>query len=256
MLVSIVTPVFNGEKYISKTIDSIISQTYENWELIVVNDGSSDDSAAVVDELLKKDCRIKLLNFEENKGAAAARNAGIHAARGDFIAFCDGDDLWYPEKLEKQLDLMHKNGYGFTFTEFCIIDGDEKIIKERVKCPKEVGYFNLITGNPIMCSSVLIDRNIIGGFEMPPIRSAQDYATWAQIMRDKKVKAYCVNEPLAKYRKAGQTLSSRKFKAFKRTWRINRDFLGMSLIKTSFVIAIYAVRWFIKHYTKNGGKNV
>lgn len=247
-LVSVITPNYNGGKFLKYTLDSILAQTYKNWEMIIVDDCSSDNSMEIIKEYAARDSRIKFIVHEKNSGAAAARNTALKAAQGRYVAFCDGDDLWEPEKLQKQLEFMESKPCAFSFTEFCIINPDNEITKEHVVCPKRVNYLNLVTGNPIMCSSVLIDREQVGDFQMPPIWSAQDYATWAMIIKDRGFDAYCVKEVLARYRKGSASLSSNKLKAFKRTWRINRDYLHMNFFKNSAVISVYAVRWIIKHY--------
>lgn len=248
VLFSIITPNYNGEKYLKYTIEAVLAQTLDDWEMLIVDDCSTDNSVEIIENYAAKDSRIKLFKHEKNSGAAAARNSALKTARGKYIAFCDGDDIWHPQKLEKQLAFMKENDYAFSFTEFCIINAENELTKQRVICPKKVNYLNLVTGNPIMCSSVIINREIVGDFEMPPIWSAQDYATWAMIMKDRRFDAYCLKEVLAKYRKAGSSLSSNKIKAFKRTWKINRDYLHMNFFKNSAVVAVYAVRWIIKHY--------
>ena len=139
-LVSIVTPVYNAERFIKETIDSVIAQTYKNWEMILVDDCSSDSSAEIIDEYVKSDSRIKYMKNAENSGAAVSRNAGIEAAEGQYIAFVDSDDVWESEKLEKQLEFMKENGYGFTFTSYRYVMEDGSVTDKTARAIEKINY--------------------------------------------------------------------------------------------------------------------
>jgi len=236
--VSIITPVYNAEKFILQTIHSIQKQSYENWELILIDDGSTDDSFEIIEQVKLKDKRIKSIQFLENLGAAEARNAGIKAAKGRFIAFIDSDDLWKEDKLERQLKFMKANQLGFTFTSYEIINEQGEAINKSVNVPEKINYEQLLKNTIIGCSTVVIDRKIIGEFEMPLIRKGQDSATWLSILKN-NVKAYGMNQILMSYRKVEGSLSSNKREALKRTWHIYRKIEGLSFLKSSYVFAWY-----------------
>lgn len=238
-LVSIVTPVYNAERFIKETIDSVISQTYSNWELILVDDCSSDSSADIISEYIKKDDRIKYIKNEVNSGAAVSRNNGIEASKGQYIAFVDSDDVWENEKLEKQLEFMKKNSYPFTFTSYRYVLEDGTITDKTARAIEKINYNGLLKNTVIGCSTVIIDRMIVGDFRMPLLRRGQDTATWLQIL--KKIDyAYGLDIPLVNYRKVSNSISSNKFKALKRTWNIYRNVEHLGIIKSSYVFCCYA----------------
>ena len=238
-LVSIVTPVYNAEKFIKETIDSVISQTYKNWEMILVDDCSSDSSAEIIDEYVKSDSRIKYMKNAENSGAAVSRNTGIEAANGQYIAFVDSDDVWESEKLEKQLEFMKENRYGFTFTSYRYVMEDGSVTDKTARAIEKINYNGLLKNTVIGCSTVVIDKKITGDFRMPLLRRGQDTATWLQIL--KKIDyAYGLDIPLVKYRKVSNSISSNKFKALKRTWNIYRNVEHLGLIKSCYVFCCYA----------------
>ena len=238
-LVSIVTPVYNAERFIKETIDSVISQTYKNWEMILVDDCSSDSSAEIIDEYVKSDSRIKYMKNAENSGAAVSRNAGIEAANGQYIAFVDSDDVWESEKLEKQLEFMKENRYGFTFTSYRYVMEDGSVTDKTARAIEKINYNGLLKNTVIGCSTVVIDKKITGDFRMPLLRRGQDTATWLQIL--KKIDyAYGLDIPLVKYRKVSNSISSNKFKALKRTWNIYRNVEHLGLIKSCYVFCCYA----------------
>ena len=238
-LVSIVTPVYNAERFIKETIDSVIAQTYKNWEMILVDDCSSDSSAEIIDEYVISDSRIKYMKNAENSGAAVSRNAGIEAAEGQYIAFVDSDDVWESEKLEKQLEFMKEKGYGFTFTSYRYVMEDGSVTDKTARAIEKINYNGLLKNTVIGCSTVVIDKKITGDFRMPLLRRGQDTATWLQIL--KKIDyAYGLDIPLVKYRKVSNSISSNKFKALKRTWNIYRNVEHLGLIKSCYVFCCYA----------------
>lgn len=246
-LVSIVTPLYNAEKTIAETIESVLAQTYTNWELNVVDDCSTDSSAEIVKKYMSNDSRIKYFRLDSNSGAAVARNTSMKMANGRYLAFLDSDDLWHKEKLEKQIFFMQINNVAFSFTEYSMFN-KSGIINKHVRSPKKITFISLLTGSPIMCSSVMLDMNLISKFEMPIIRSGQDYATWALLLREQLKFAYNINENMSRYRKQDKSLSSQKLKSFMRTWYINKEVLNIPFVANAFYISIYSLRWFKKHY--------
>ena len=237
-LVSIVTPVYNSEKFISETIDSIQNQTYKHWELILVDDCSSDNSYDIISEYIKYDKRIRYIKLEKNSGAAVSRNTGIKNARGRFIAFLDSDDIWLPEKLEKQLKYMLDKKIGFTFTSYRYMKEDGTKTNKVAKAPYKINYNGLLKNTIIGCSTVVLDRQIVGDFLMPLVRKGQDTATWLMILRNQKY-AYGMEEILVDYRLVGNSLSSNKIKALKRTWNIYRSVEKINVFKSTYVFCFY-----------------
>ncbi|MEC1719115.1 glycosyltransferase family 2 protein [Schinkia azotoformans] len=238
-LVSIVTPAYNCEDFISETIDSVLAQTYSNWEMIIVNDKSTDNTVEVINKYVQKDSRIKLINLNENSGAAVARNKAIEKAKGRFIAFLDSDDRWKREKLKKQIDFMNNNNFGFTFTAYEYIK-DENNSKDKIfSVPESLNYTQALKNTIIGCLTVIIDRNIVGDFRMPLVRRGQDNLTWLMLLQKGNI-AYGLNENLAEYRLVNGSLSNNKFKALKRQWFNYRHVIKLSLLK-----CIYYYLWYI-----------
>lgn len=235
-LVSVVTPVYNSEKYIKKTIDSVLAQSYENLELILVDDCSTDYSKKIIEDYKQKDSRIKLISLKKNSGAAIARNTGIKKATGNFIAFIDSDDQWNEEKLEKQLKFMKINNYGFTFTAYEMVKDAKKI--KNVIVPEKIEYKGLLKNTVIGCSTVMINKDIIGDFKMPNVRKGQDTLTWLKILENEPF-AYGLNSTLTKYRIGNKSISSNKISALKRTWSNYRKFTDLNLFETVYYYVYY-----------------
>ena len=161
----------------------MLAQTYTNWEMLIVNDCSKDNTAEIVQSYAAKDKRIKLINLKQNSGAAVARNTAIQNAKGRYIAFLDSDDLWKKEKLQKQIEFMKQNGYAFTFTEYQYLklNPDEKI--RIIKVPELLTYEQSLKNTIIGCLTVIVDRNQTGNFQMPLVRAGQDHLTWWLLMK-------------------------------------------------------------------------
>ena len=216
-LVSIITPVYNAERFLSDTIKSVQNQTYKNWEILLIDDCSKDNSAQIIKEFQKYDNRIKYIKLKKNSGASVSRNEGIRNAKGRFIAFVDSDDIWKPEKLEIQIKYMLKENLGFTFTSYRYMKENGELTNKIAKAPSKINYNGLLKNTIIGCSTVVIDREIVDYFEMPLVRRGQDTATWLQILRKEKY-AYGIEQDLVNYRLVGESLSSNKIIALKRTW--------------------------------------
>lgn len=237
-LVSIITPVYNAEMFLSDTIKSVQNQTYKNWEILLVDDCSKDNSAQIIKEFQKYDDRIKYIKLEKNSGASVSRNTGIKNAKGRFIAFVDSDDIWKPEKLEVQVKYMLENNLGFTFTSYRYMKEDGELTNKVAKAPSKINYNGLLKNTIIGCSTVVIDTDIVEYFEMPLVRRGQDTATWLQILRKEKY-AYGIDKDLVDYRLVGESLSSNKIIALKRTWNTYRNVEKLGLIKSSYVFCFY-----------------
>lgn len=236
-IVSIITPVYNAEKFLSETIQSVLIQTYKSFEYLLIDDCSSDNSAAIIKEFADKDARVKYIKLPENSGAAVARNTGLENAQGRFVAFIDSDDVWYPEKLQKQLDFMTKGNKGFTYTNFEHITEEGEILTSP-NLPEKLNYSGLLKNTAIACSTVIIDRQIIGDFRMPLVRKGQDTATWLQILKVHD-NAYLLDEILNQYRGREGSLSSNKIDALKRTWNTYRNLEKLPLYKAVYYFGFY-----------------
>lgn len=219
-LVSVIIPVYNLENYIEDTMISALDQTYSKIEIVVVNDCSTDGSENKILKLAKKNAaKIKYIKLEENSGAGIARNTALDVSKGQYVAFLDGDDLWYDSKLEKQVQLLKNKKGAFGFSAIEMIDENNQIVKSKRKIKKSIDYKFLLKNTMIATSSVLIDRNLIGEFHMADRRSGQDYATWLKLLRKTKY-AYGVDEVLVQYRRREGSLSSKKLENIKKVWNI------------------------------------
>lgn len=239
-LVSIVTPIYDCEKFIALTIESIVDQTFQNWELIIVDDCSKDSSLNIVQSYADRDHRIRVLRLEKNSGAAVARNTAIEAARGRYIAFLDSDDTWLPYKLERQLSFMEKFSVAFCYSSYHKVNekGDSLGIAE---VPPKIDYYGLLKSPRIGCLTAIYDTRDLGKVYMPLIRKRQDFGLWLRIV--KKVGfAYGIQEPLATYLVRSNSISANKSSAAKYTWRLYRDVEGLGLIKSLYYFCNYAFR--------------
>lgn len=239
-LVSIIMPAHNSAKFIAATIESVIKQTYQNWELIIVDDCSRDETMSIVKKY-EQDLRIKYLKLERNSGAAIARNKALEISTGRFIAYLDADDLWKEEKLKIQVEYMLENGYAFTCTDYEKINESGKSLNKIIKIPKEVDYNLFLRNTIIQTVGVMVDIRQTGKEKlfMPNIRRRQDAATWCQILKA-GYKCYEVPYNLSYYRVVSNSLSSNKFKAVKMNWYWYRKIEKLSLIKTCICFVGYA----------------
>ncbi len=234
--VSIITPLYNSGKFVSETIESVLVQTYTNWEMLIVDDCSSDDGAEIVKKYCEKDSRIKYIKLEKNSGAAVARNKAIKLAQGDYIAFLDSDDLWKKEKLEKQIKFMKEKDCAFSFTEYETIDEEGNKNNILIKVPNSpIGYRRYLLTTPIGCLTAMYDVKKIGKFYMPLIRKRQDAGLWLKILK-KGVKAYPIKENLAEYRIVKNSISSNKVNLIKHQWKLYREVEKLFLLEGLFYL--------------------
>ncbi|WP_321826104.1 glycosyltransferase family 2 protein [Maribacter dokdonensis] len=231
-MVSIITPVHNSGKFIEECIQSVKLQTYIDWEHILVDDCSTDNSVKIIEEYAQIDSRIKLHCLAVNSGAGITRNKAIELAKGDYIAFLDSDDTWYPKKLQLQLNFMIANDYYFSFTSYDKMDELGNNLNSIVKSKRFVDYHSALYKNPIGCLTVMYDVKYFGKQYMPSIRKRQDYALWLKLL--KKSDAYGLSEVLATYRIGNESISSNKFKLLKYEWQIYREVEGLSFFKSAF----------------------
>ena len=239
-LVSIIVPVYNAGLFLDSTIESVLAQTYTNWELILVNDQSTDGSKLVAEEYLK-DKRIHWVDMKENSGAATSRNAGIELAKGRYIAFLDADDLWDKNKLTKQIAFMQKNDCAFSFTgyEFATPSGIPN--GKKVSVPETITYKQALKNTTIFTSTVIFDAEKLPkeSVKMPAVAS-EDTATWWQVLKIIP-SAYGIDEVLTFYRRNAGSLSSNKRAAIHRIWHLYRDIERLNLAKSFYNFSFWAL---------------
>lgn len=243
ILISIITPVYNAENYISKAIESVKEQTHKNWEMILIDDCSIDNSEVVIQKYLT-DLRIHYLKMEKNSGGARARNKGLEIAKGKIIAFLDADDQWKPEKLEKQLMFMLNNHYAFTFTSYEILGQKENKI---VQVPHKLSYSDFMKNTIIGTLTVMINTNIVGPIRLVDVQKDHDSMTWAELLK-RGYFAYGMNESLAYYRKVPGSISNNKFRAVKNHWNNCRRIQKISFFKCTYYFIFYLFNAIKKHY--------
>jgi len=244
-MVSIITPSYKSEKFISETIKSVLFQTYKNWEMIIVDDCSPDNSNEIIEEYCKKDSRIKLIKLEKNSGPAVARNRAIKEAKGRYIAFLDADDLWKPEKLEKQLLFMNENNLAFTYSSYDLIDEDNSDIGTFIT-KETITYEDMLKTCSVGCLTAIYDTEKLGKVYMPLIRKRQDYGLWLKILK-KIGRTKGIVEPLAIYRIRKDSVSSNKIKAAQYQWKIYREVEKLNFFQSIYYFIHYAFNGVIKY---------
>ncbi|MDO4188957.1 MAG: glycosyltransferase family 2 protein [Lachnospiraceae bacterium] len=242
-LVSIVIPVYNAEKCISDTVASIRSQDYTNWEIFLVDDSSQDKSLEIIKSL---ECENIHVLTSGGKSAALARNKGIDAATGRYIAFLDADDLWDPHKLSKQLEFMKKHDAAFSFTGYEFADEFGVSVKKIVQVPKTISYKQALKNTTIFTSTVMFDMTKLAKEDiyMPNVKS-EDTATWWKVLKS-GITGYGLNEGLTLYRRSAGTLSSNKLEALRRIWNLYRNVEGLSVPYSAYCFIFWAVRAVIR----------
>lgn len=242
-LVSIIVPVHNAGAYIEKTIETVKAQTYSQWELILVDDCSTDDGRQKIRSCIQgNDRQIRLIEKTCNEGAAKARNTGIDAARGRYIAFLDADDLWSPDKLQKELDFMKEKQAAFVFSAYEFGDEKGEGTGKIVSVPPKLTYFKALSRTVIFTTTVLLDTDKTGHdlIRMPDVKS-EDTATWWKILRN-GFTAYGLNEVLAIYRRPANSLSSNKIEAIRRIWNLYRKQEQLSFLYSVYNLFFWALR--------------
>lgn len=222
-LVSIITPCFNSEKYVSQTIQSVISQTHQNWELLLTDDCSSDATFSIISNFASQDPRIKAFKLDKNSGAGLARNFAIQKAQGNYIAFLDADDLWKPEKLEKQINFMQTQNIPFTFSFYETIDETGNLRNETIITPSKITYKQLYYCNWIGNLTGIYLVDFFGKIPISSIKKRQDWMMWLQIVKQIQI-AIPVDESLAYYRLREDSISASKWKLIKYNFNVYRNF--------------------------------
>ena len=246
-LVSIVVPMHNAKNYIEKTLKSVLDQTYEKWELILVDDCSTDETVEVVEKLLgllpeKQREQIRVIRLNENVGAANTRNAGTGTAKGKYLCFLDADDLWLPTKLEEQLTFMKEKDAAFSFTNYEFGDAEAVGTGKVVHVPGQIMYRQALQNTTIFTSTVMFDVDKLGldSLLMPDVKS-EDSALWFRLLRT-GMTAYGLQRNLVIYRRPANSLSSNKIEAVKRIWNLYRKSEGMGVVYSLYNLCFWALR--------------
>ena len=243
-MISIVVPVYNAAPYIENTVQMVLQQTYQDFELILVDDCSTDNSVALLEELLeqRKDARLRLVKKERNQGAAAARNTGLDMASGRYIAFLDADDVWLPHRLEAGLRFMEEKKAGFVFSAYEFGDEQARGTGKIVHVPEKLTYRKALSRTVVFTTTTLFDTTLVPKelLRMPTVPS-EDTATWWQILRNGHV-AYGLDQVLAIYRRPAKSLSSNKLLALQRIWNLYRKQEKLGLFSSAFYFCFWALR--------------
>ena len=243
--VSIIMPSYNAAEFIAASIQSVIDQTYSNWELLITDDCSKDDTVKIVEQYLVKDNRIILFSTGKNSGPACARNKSLENATGKYIAFLDSDDIWVSNKLEMQINFMKEKNIAFSFSSYSIMKEDGIQTGNTINVPKVIGYHGYLFNTIIGCLTVVSNREKTGNFMMPNIRSSQDMALWLLIMK-RGFKSYWLQEPLEYYRIVSTSNTAKKWKAAKDVWKVYREIEHLNPIYSAVCFIGYAINAIIK----------
>ncbi len=245
-LVSVVIPVYNASKYLSRTLGSTLRQTHKNLEIILIDDCSKDDSLKIMYDYAKIDSRIKVLESEKNQGVAAVRNRGIREASGEYIALLDSDDIWVEDKIERQIKLLKENDAQIVYSSYSFIDENDQPVMHPFIVPDRVSYKQMLYCNEIGCSTAIVDADL---FKKHPFNSEfyhEDYVLWMELLSI-PVKAVGVTDVLVYYRYSSGSRSFNKVNAAKQRWIIYRKALNMNLLKSTNAMLGYMFNAFKKY---------
>jgi hypothetical protein len=247
-LVSVIMPCYNAGRYLSEAIESVKLQSYLNWELIVIDDASNDNSFNIARSYAENDQRIIIQKLAKNEGIANARNQGIKIAKGDFIAFLDSDDKWKPSKLTTQMSFMKRNNYPITHTAFEKIDATNLVVAKKIMISNSVDYNELLKHNQMACSTVMYNAKQLGKSYFIKV-GHEDFAYWLNMLK-KHGKSFGLNDILVSYRVHTNSISSNKLKAATFTWRIYRKVEKLTILSSVYYFLNYAISSGIKYLKK------
>ncbi|MFB9051975.1 glycosyltransferase family 2 protein [Formosa undariae] len=246
-LVSIITPVYNAETFISDTIQSVLHQTYSNWELILVDDGSTDHSLDIIATFTKVHKNIFLFQNAQNSGAAITRNKGTEEAKGDYIAFLDADDLWLPTKLENQVQFMKDQQLDVSFSSYNLIDESGNLLNKRIQALEKLSYKKLLKCNYIGNLTGMYHVRSLGKIYTKNLRKRQDWLLWLEAINRSGTSALGIQEPLANYRLQADSMSANKFGLIKYNYAVYRTGLQFSMVKSLFYMVLFLYEYvFVK----------
>lgn len=238
-LVSVIMPCYNMEKFIAHSIQSVRNQSFTDWELLIVDDASTDKTVEVVLPYCKQDDRVNLIAKTEHSGIADSRNEALAIARGRYLAFLDADDIWHPDKLEKQLAFMQENEAAFSYSAYDLIDEEGQALQKTIATIGNLNYEDYLRNTIIGCSTVMVDKEKVGEVQVPHFRTSEDTATWLNLLR-KGFVAHAIDDALVSYRIRRKSASSNKFKASHDLWSVYRKQEKLSFFKASGYFASYA----------------
>jgi teichuronic acid biosynthesis glycosyltransferase TuaG len=239
-------PCHNAERTLAQAIQSVAAQTYTRWELVVVDDGSTDRSTAILHDMAAADPRIRVIRNERASGASAARNAALADTRCRYVAFLDSDDAWAPRKLEVQLREMEAHGAALSCGWYDVMDGEGNITGEVRPKAGTLAYRDILGNNPVGTLTAMLDRSLCGDVRFnTQLPKSEDYYLWLSILK-RGLPGICIGEVLGVYRVHGNTLSSNKLSAAKNRWRVYREFEGYGLLPSALYLAVYAVTGALK----------
>lgn len=238
-LVSIITPMYNSENFILKTIESVVNQTYSNWELLLIDDGSTDNTIQIVEGFKQKYSNIRLLQNSTNLGAAQSRNKGIIEAKGDYIAFLDADDLWKPNKLDQQIQFMQNHNCDVSFSSYEQIDENGKPLNKLVQAIPKLTYNKYLKTNYIGNLTGMYNAKTLGKITSPDLRKRQDWLLWLAAIKKSSKPALGIQESLAYYRVRQNSMSSNKIELLKYNYLVYKKGLGFSTLKSLYRMLIF-----------------
>jgi teichuronic acid biosynthesis glycosyltransferase TuaG len=251
--VSVIMPAYNAERFIKETICSVIAQTYTDWELLVIDDHSVDSTCDVVCELAAKDERIRLIKNEQNIGVASTRNRGFDLCRGDYVALLDSDDVWFPDKLERQIALAQQTGADIVYCSYKMIDERGESVCDDFIVAESVDFESCLIKSEISCSTVLLSRRIADSYRFEKDFYHEDLVLWLQLLRDGYT-ARGVVDTLASYRLLDSGRSSKKTRSALNRWRVYRKYIKLSIPKSVKCIVKYAFLGVKKYQKRNNAK--
>lgn len=243
-LVSVIMPAYNSADFIGEAIQSVLQQSHENWELLIIDDASQDITVSVIENFILKDSRIQLFQNKTNQGAGISRNVGIKAAQGSYMAFLDADDLWLPKKLEAQLAFMTKNNLAMTFSSYYLIDEKGEDLNKKVQALPLLTYNKLLKSNYVGNLTGIYSIEKLGKIFSPTLRKRQDWALWLSILK-KISSTKGILEPLAKYRIRENSISRNKTTLLKHNYMIYSEFLKYNRIKSLLKMGIFLKEHFL-----------
>ncbi len=244
--VSVIMPAYNAAAYIEQAIRSVMEQTYTNWQLLVIDDCSTDDTYAIAQRLAAEDDRIRPLRNEHNSGVAVTRNRGLELSVGAYVAFLDSDDVWHPDKLAAQIQMAEREQAGLVYTSYAIVDADGQPCKQPYTVPERITFTDLLKENVIGCSTVLLSAAVAETYRFVTGFFHEDYCLWLDILRDGHTAVGCT-DILTDWRLIMNSRSFNKKKASRNRWRIYRQHLRFSVCKSLRYFSSYAWRGIAKY---------
>ena len=249
-LVTVIMPAYNAAATIEASIRSVMGQTYSHWRLLVLDDGSADDTCAIVTDLAEEDERITLVRNPQNMGVAKTRNRGLDLCTEGCVAFLDSDDLWHPDKLTRQMNKMVEQNADLVYSSYGIIDSDGKPCRNAYRVPETADLNRMLKENVVGCSAALISESIAREYRFNPAFYHEDYCLWLKILQDGH-KAVGCTEVLMNWRLACGSRSFDKRNGARNRWRIYRQQMGLSLLKSATAFVSYAINGLRKYRNRS-----